>query len=61
MGMQLNPTSEMGEIQTEIRSKSAYIYSGGEFSAEDGVIDIDFPDIPKLRAALDQIESHVKK
>lgn len=62
MGMCLDATPEMGELQTEVRSRSAKIYSDPLiFSAEDGVFEFDLVDLPKVRAALDQIEQYTKE
>lgn len=61
MGMCLDPTPEMGELSTEVRSRSAKIYGDGLFSAEDGVFEFDLVDLPKVRAALDQIEQYVNR
>lgn len=60
MGMCLDPTPDMGKLSTEVRSKSAKIYGDGLFYAEDGVFEFDLVDLPKVRAALDQIEQHLK-
>lgn len=69
MGMQLDPTPEMGEYSVEVRRESFYLQ--GEYTGDgqkrhaihvypdpcgQGNVEILIEDIPKIRAALDQVE-----
>lgn len=64
MGMCLEPTPEMGEYSTEVRRDSFKIYGDEEshrFYTPLGWvngIEISIDDIPKIRAALDQVEKY---
>lgn len=76
MGMCLDPTPEMGEYSVEVRRESFYLrgedsthfdqrhaielyphYAGGN----QGTVEILIEDIPKIRAALDQVEQYLKR
>ena len=65
MGTILDPTPEMCDFSTEVRSKSFYIcgpmsvYEDG--GSWDSTIEIDIADIPKVRAALDQVEKYLRE
>src|ERR1700677_2866052 len=72
MGMLLDPTPKMGEYSVEVRRESFYI-TGEDSSEGDrrhafhvyhsrpdgiqGTVEILIEDIPKIRAALDQVEA----
>jgi hypothetical protein len=72
MGMQLEQTPEMGEYIVEVRRESFYIQgiSGQRENKHtifvypdvdghgDGVAEILIADIPKIRAALDEVERY---
>lgn len=73
MGMILDPTPDMGEYRVEVRRESFYLRSlekgAGRhsilvypdiFSPESGTVEILLEDIPKIRAALDQVERYLK-
>lgn len=68
MGYVAEPTPRMGEYSVEVRRESFYlrgdlhahrvfIYPWGEEG--DGTVEFLTADIPKIRAALDQVERHV--
>lgn len=54
MGMQHEPTADMGDWEVETRSESFYLVCPGVFAYADGAIEISYSDISKMRAALDQ-------
>lgn len=60
MGMCLVPTPDMGSLATEVRSRSVTIFGDGVLVTHDGVVEVDIKDLPKLRAALDQIEQYLQ-
>lgn len=73
MGMCLEPTPEMGEYSVEVRRESFYLRGEDTYEGErrhafhlyphpcgQGAVEILIEDIPKLRAALDQVEAHVR-
>lgn len=59
MGLILEPTAHMGDIEVEVRSRSVIVHGCGVFIAEDGVIELNLPDIRKLKAALEQAEGYL--
>lgn len=73
MGMMLDPTPGMGEFHAEVRRESFYLQAITIGSAKprvflypnvdndgSGVVEFELSDIPKIRAALDQVEAYVK-
>lgn len=72
MGYVAEPTPEMGEYSVEVRSESFYIRGGDSYKGpvehgiyvypnpypdgHQGTAEILLEDIPKIRAALDQVE-----
>lgn len=73
MGCQLDPTPEMGEYSVEVRRESFYLQGDRTFDGEkrhavtcypdecgQGMIELLLEDIPKIRAALDQVEAYLK-
>lgn len=73
MGMILDPTPEMGEYRIEVRRESFYLHSTDrnrhcltvyphtDDPVPSGTVEILLEDIPKIRAALDQVESYIKR
>lgn len=59
MGMCLDPTPEMGDFSTEVRRESFWL-RGVEVHSGDHGAEFMLADIPKIRAALDQVEEHLK-
>lgn len=72
MGMCLDPTPEMGEYSVEVRRESFYLQGENTFDGEkrhaihtypdacgQGNVEILIEDIPKIRAALDQVEQYL--
>lgn len=69
MGMCLDPTPEMGEYLVEVRRESFYLQGTGKRHSlilypdvddkDTGVVEILLEDIPKIRAALDQVEKYL--
>lgn len=58
MGFQLEPTPDMGNFVTEVGRESFYIY--GDIEPEN-CVEFFLTDIPKLRAALDQVEAYCRE
>lgn len=56
MGMQHEPTADMGDFAVETRRESFYLTCPRVVAYSDGYIEIEYADIPKMRAALDQAE-----
>jgi len=59
MGYCPNPTQEMGAFTVEVRRESFWLRGTDVFPGDDG-IELLLTDIPKIRAALDQVERHLK-
>lgn len=64
MGMCLDSTPAMGEWSTEVRRESFYLRGPMEAYPSDfsggGTAEILLTDIPKIRAALDQVEEYLR-
>lgn len=61
MGNKLDPMPTMGEYNVEVRRESFWLYGPFETFDGDGGVELMLADIPKIRAALDQVESHISK
>lgn len=69
--MCLDPIPEMGEYIVEVRRESFYLQGLGKRHAiivypdvddqNTGVVEILLEDIPKIRAALDQVEAYCRE
>ncbi len=69
MGMCLDATPEMGDFLVEVRRESFYLQNTSKRKpitlypdvddSDTGVVELMIEDIPKLRAALDQVEQYV--
>lgn len=73
MGMCLDSTPEMGEYSVEIRRESFYLRGADNYQTKQrhaievypnatgqGTVEILIEDIPKIRAALDLVEHHLR-
>jgi hypothetical protein len=67
MGHILQSTPDMGEYEAEVRRESFYLYGHkiclypDQSDDRHGTIEIDYKDIPKLRAALDLVDEKRKQ
>lgn len=74
MGLIIEPTPEMGEYSVEVRRESFYLRGADYYDKKarhafelypnaatgQGTVEILIEDISKIRAALDQVENHLR-
>lgn len=59
MGLQLDPTRNMGAYNVEMRRESFWLRGPFETFDHDRGVEFMLADIPKIRAALDQAERNI--